>query len=183
PSTAPAMPSSIVMMNPPGSRPGINSFAMMPTTSPKRIQPSTPNITPPLARPRSGEPQYLPRLDQIGIAQLILVEIEDLHVVRRAAQLVLGDTAQRIARLHRVRFARACVRRPCASVVRGPARHFDVGDDVLLPGGNSFDGIPNLVFLCFGGDGPREVELAVTFLRGAVKLAISRLDGPLVHSF
>ena len=44
--TAPAMPSSIVTMNPPGSRPGISSFAMAPTMTPKIIQPSTPTITP-----------------------------------------------------------------------------------------------------------------------------------------
>src|SRR5262245_9567741 len=39
PSTAPAIPSSIVTMIPPGSRPGITSFASAPTTKPKRIQP------------------------------------------------------------------------------------------------------------------------------------------------
>ena len=33
-SNAPATPSSIVMMKPPGSFPGINSFAIAPTTKP-----------------------------------------------------------------------------------------------------------------------------------------------------
>src|SRR5262245_53448619 len=42
PSTAPAIPSSIVTMIPPGSRPGITSFAMAPTTRPNRIQPRMP---------------------------------------------------------------------------------------------------------------------------------------------
>src|SRR5947207_1432022 len=44
PMRAPAMPSRIVTMNPPGSRPGMSSFAMTPTISPKTIQPSTPTI-------------------------------------------------------------------------------------------------------------------------------------------
>src|SRR4051812_25025305 len=37
PNKAPAIPSSIVTMKPPGSRPGINSFAITPTTRPNRI--------------------------------------------------------------------------------------------------------------------------------------------------
>src|SRR5688572_22700086 len=42
------MPSSVVTMKPPGSRPGINSFAITPTTSPKIIHPRMPNMrTPP----------------------------------------------------------------------------------------------------------------------------------------
>src|SRR5262245_39729211 len=36
------MPSRIVMMNPPGSRPGMRNLATIPTISPKMIQPSTP---------------------------------------------------------------------------------------------------------------------------------------------
>src|SRR2546423_11272518 len=39
PRTAPAMPKSIVTMKPPGSRPGITSFANAPTIKPKKIQP------------------------------------------------------------------------------------------------------------------------------------------------
>src|SRR5687768_14798554 len=37
PNRAPAMPSRIVTMKPPGSRPGINSLAITPTTRPNRI--------------------------------------------------------------------------------------------------------------------------------------------------
>src|SRR5262245_63535246 len=37
PSRAPAMPRRIVTMNPPGSLPGVTSFAMIPTISPKTI--------------------------------------------------------------------------------------------------------------------------------------------------
>src|SRR5262245_14248234 len=110
PSTAPAIPSSAVMMKPPGSFPGINSFAMMPTTRPNTIQPSTPNIRTPLR-----QSQNLSRLDHVGIGQLVLVEIEDLHVVRRVPQVLLGDTAQRVARFHRVGLALRCrLRRPAA---------------------------------------------------------------------
>jgi len=38
PIKAPATPSNIVMMNPPGSRPGINSFASAPASPPMTIQ-------------------------------------------------------------------------------------------------------------------------------------------------
>ena len=34
PTNAPAIPSNIVMMHPPGSFPGINNFAIAPTTKP-----------------------------------------------------------------------------------------------------------------------------------------------------
>src|SRR5262245_57888955 len=37
PSSAPATPSSIVTMKPPGSRPGVKTFAIIPTTSPNTI--------------------------------------------------------------------------------------------------------------------------------------------------
>src|SRR5678816_43137 len=50
PSKAPAMPSSMVMTNPPGSRPGVTSFAIIPTTRPKTIHASIP-ITVLLAPP------------------------------------------------------------------------------------------------------------------------------------
>src|SRR5574339_423204 len=42
PSRAPTMPSTIVTMMPPGSRPGINSLAIAPTIKPKTIQPRMP---------------------------------------------------------------------------------------------------------------------------------------------
>ena len=51
PITAPAMPNSMVMMNPPGSRPGIRSFAITPTINPNTIQPMTPNIASSAPRP------------------------------------------------------------------------------------------------------------------------------------
>src|SRR3712207_942029 len=47
PSSAPAIPIRIVTMKPPGSRPGINSLAMMPTTSPNRIHDRIPISFPP----------------------------------------------------------------------------------------------------------------------------------------
>src|SRR6185436_14242985 len=48
PSSAPAMPSSMVTMNPPGSRPGVTSFAITPTTRPKSIHDRIPIERPPL---------------------------------------------------------------------------------------------------------------------------------------
>src|SRR5688572_6266793 len=47
PNSAPAIPSSIVTMKPPGSRPGINSFAITPTTRPNRIHVRIPIQVPP----------------------------------------------------------------------------------------------------------------------------------------
>src|SRR5688572_25230578 len=49
PMSAPAMPNRMVTMKPPGSRPGINSFAMTPTTRPKRIHERMPIGRPPLS--------------------------------------------------------------------------------------------------------------------------------------
>src|SRR5262249_19786868 len=48
PNSAPAMPSHMVMMNPPGSRQGCKNFAMPPTINPNMIQPITPSISVPL---------------------------------------------------------------------------------------------------------------------------------------
>src|ERR1044071_1779110 len=45
PTTEPAMPSRIVMMAPPGSRPGMMAFAMIPAIRPKTIQPIIANIS------------------------------------------------------------------------------------------------------------------------------------------
>src|SRR5262249_58012320 len=43
--------------------------------------------------------QHLSRLDLVGVAQLILVRVEDLHVGVRVAERFLRDLAQRVARL------------------------------------------------------------------------------------
>ncbi len=40
PSSAPALPNAMMMIDPPGSHPGIKSLATLPTTSPNRIQPN-----------------------------------------------------------------------------------------------------------------------------------------------
>src|SRR5437016_13166269 len=41
PNSAPAIPSAMVTMMPPGSRPGMTNLAIAPTIKPKKIQPST----------------------------------------------------------------------------------------------------------------------------------------------
>jgi len=43
PTKAPAIPSSMVTMQPPGSRPGMSSFAMTPATRPKITQDNIPS--------------------------------------------------------------------------------------------------------------------------------------------
>src|SRR4026207_958470 len=81
PTRAPAMPSSIVTMKPPGSLPGIKSLAMMPTTRPKTIHeriaidpPPVPSCPRPMQR--SIHP-YTPELGQwqgsSGIARFFKV--------------------------------------------------------------------------------------------------------------
>ena len=50
PTTAPAIPSYIVTMMPPGSRPGITSLASAPTTRPITIHPITVMASPPAKR-------------------------------------------------------------------------------------------------------------------------------------
>src|SRR5215210_4957911 len=47
PTKAPTMPSSIVIMQPPGSRPGMSSLAMIPAMRPKKIQATIPTTPPP----------------------------------------------------------------------------------------------------------------------------------------
>ena len=50
PINAPTIPISIVTKMPPGSLPGMTSFAMMPTMSPKSIQPRTESMGMPPSR-------------------------------------------------------------------------------------------------------------------------------------
>src|SRR4026209_1796374 len=84
PSSAPAIPSSIVTMMPPGSRPGITSLARAPTIRPNTIHPITVITSPParhtdlasrvaadpraelaLARPAGGPESYPRRGDRV----------------------------------------------------------------------------------------------------------------------
>src|SRR3712207_524415 len=52
--------------------------------------------------------KHLPWLDFVGIAQLIFVELENLHVCVRAAEVLLRDLTQGISRFHCVCPARGC---------------------------------------------------------------------------
>jgi hypothetical protein len=45
------------------------------------------------ARGRLRQAQNLPRLDLVRIGELILVQLEDLHVGARVAEMILGDLA------------------------------------------------------------------------------------------
>src|SRR6266480_3392772 len=48
-----------------------------------------------------GNPQHLPRLDLVGIVQLILVRVEDRHVRVAVAKHFPGDLAQSVSGLDR----------------------------------------------------------------------------------
>src|SRR5262245_6856022 len=93
PSNAPAIPRSAVMTKPPGSFPGISSVAMMPTIRPKRTHPRIPNMMTSLITPLRNA-QHLTRMDLVGIAEHISVELEELHIARRAPEELFGDAAQ-----------------------------------------------------------------------------------------
>src|SRR5260370_4382867 len=61
PSSAPAIPSSMVTTKPPASRPGVSSFAIIPTTSPKTIQDRIPMADLPTPGPIPCKQQDLNR--------------------------------------------------------------------------------------------------------------------------
>src|SRR6185436_15049724 len=47
-----------------------------------------------------GDLEHLPGFDLVRVAQLIRVRVEDLHVRVRIAEQLLGDAAERVARLN-----------------------------------------------------------------------------------
>src|SRR3954466_3734256 len=70
--------------------------------------------------------QHLSGLDLVGIAQHVAVRVENLHVVLRAAEVFLGDLAERVASLDGVGLLGVAD----AGCVRGHVgwlRRFDVG--------------------------------------------------------
>ena len=116
--------------------------------------------------------QHLPRLDFVGIAQLVAIGLEDFHVHVGVTKLRLGDLAQRIACFDRV----GLLHGSCGGTAWS-ARHLDVGDDVVPPRENCLDRQPNLVLFRFGGDRAREIELSVAFLGCSVELPFRGLNG------
>src|SRR5688500_5815138 len=118
----------------------------------------------------AGDLQYLPRFDLVGIRELILVRLEDLHVGSGAAQLVLGNLAERVASLDRVGSRRGGRRRRAA-------RDLDIRHDVVLPSRNGLDGSPDFVLFSLGGHRALEVQLAIALLGTAAELALALLDG------
>src|SRR6476620_5270265 len=78
---APAIPSRMVITKPPGSRPGIKSFAMIPTINPKTIQPiiCTPANDGAICGPsHGGVPIAEPRPEEIQMAQSDQQQLEQL---------------------------------------------------------------------------------------------------------
>ena len=55
---------------------------------------------------RLRQTQDLARLDLVGIGQLVLVQLEDLHIRAGAAKMLLGNGAQGVTGLDRIRFRR-----------------------------------------------------------------------------
>src|SRR5689334_20823292 len=111
--SAPAMPSSAVRKNPPGSRPGMISFASAPTTAPMiTIQISSSIFVPPGATaPMPPAPsrfacsrnaKRLTDADQVRAVEAVTVGFEDLRVESGVAIVMLGERAQGVALLHDV---------------------------------------------------------------------------------
>src|SRR6202008_114988 len=46
--------------------------------------------------------EHLPGLDLVGVAELVLIRVEDVHVGAVVPEHLLRDLAERIARVHRV---------------------------------------------------------------------------------
>ena len=71
-------------------------------TNDSGISAPTEPVSDPAPSNNSRKAKNLTWFDLVGIAQDILIDLEDLHVRPGAAELVFGDLTQRVARLHRV---------------------------------------------------------------------------------
>src|SRR5437867_5881965 len=127
-----------------------------PSCPPALPAPPAPPALPALSARRLRNLQHLSRLNLVGIRQLVAIGVEDVHVGVRIAKLVARDPAQGVARLDRIR--------RLAGSRCGPANRLDVGDDVLLPGRNRLDRVPDLVCLLLSLNGALEIELTVALL-------------------
>src|SRR4030095_10602296 len=106
--------------------------------------------------------------------------VEDIRVGVRVAEGLLRDLAQRIARLDGVGFLTL---RSGLTLLRSRLRagRADISHDLLLPGWDRFDRVPNLVRFLLRLDCPLEVQLAVAFLGVALHVEIlRRLNGVVV---
>ena len=135
--------------------------------------PSTPS-TLSTSRPSwAGQTKHLAWLDLVGVGQLILVRVEDLHVGARVTQLLLGDFAQRVARLHGVGLS--------ASGRRGRRRSSGLtwmsATMSLLPVGIVLMALQSSFFFASVATVPLEIELPVALLRVAVKFPLRGLNG------
>src|SRR4030095_7242530 len=106
--------------------------------------------------------------------------VEDIRVGVRVAEGLLRDLAQRIARLDGVGFLTL---RSGLTLLRSRLRagRADISHDLLLPGRDRFDRVPNLVRFLLRLDCPLEVQFAVAFFRVALHVEIlRRLNGVVV---
>lgn len=87
-----------------------SSTRLMPSAPVDATQPALVRPAPSLRNDRAAarcqrlrQTQHLPGPDLVGIRQLILVQLEDLHVGASTAKVVLGNLAERVTGLHGVR--------------------------------------------------------------------------------
>jgi hypothetical protein len=123
---------------------------------------------------------------------LIFVQFKDLHVGACIAEVFFRDLAERIAGLDRVSLCSWCRRRRSGGrLCRGRRRagrcarsasHPNVSVDILLPGGNGLNRIPDFVLFCLSGDGSLEYQLAALFFDGAMKLSLGHFLRPRIHT-
>src|SRR5262247_395867 len=115
-----------------------------------------------------GNLQHLSRLDLVRIAEDVPVRVEDLRVGVRVAERLLRDLAQRVARLDGVGLLTL---RSGLTLLRSRWRagRADVSHNLLLPGRDRLDRVPDLVGFLLRPDGPLEVKLAVVFFRVALE--------------
>src|SRR4051794_32266433 len=119
---------------------------------------------------RSGQLQHLPGLDLVRVAQLIPIELVNLHIGVAVAEMLLRDLAQGVARFDGI--GRAPLSRRRTAATRAAAGYGDVCDHFIPPLRDRLDRGPELVLVAFALHRPHEVQLAPFFVGAAVELTL-----------
>src|SRR5262245_3472938 len=121
----------------------------------------------------SGNGQYLTDLDLVRVLQLVLVGVEDLHVLVGVAVVLLADLRQRVALLDGVRSGGSA---PARRATHRAGRSVDVGHQVGVGRIHLLDRVPDLVLGVRAGRVAPHHELAALDLH-ALDLDLLRVHG------
>src|SRR5215207_1073219 len=114
--------------------------------------------------------QNLARLDLVRVRQLIAVRLEDFRVGACASEMLFGNRTESVACFYRVGPSAAAAGR----THRSATGDLDVSDNVIFPGGDRLDGIPELILLILCLHCCVEMQLAVALYSAAVELSLCR---------